>query len=334
MSAVDPARIPADDSGLVRAALAGDRTAFEALARPHLVPLRHHVRHALRGKTEFDIDEVVQQTLVRAYLALDMFDPRYRFGQYLFGIAKYIVRRQLCAVPREAAMDWAAAPGAEFDLDRLATEAATRAPAALRALAGVERFAPPDACTLDRAVFHELLTAVLAHGGYPHQQLAFAFGTVVWGKGKAARPRLPAGARRRPDKVPLTSDPDRVVRELSAVPLRELRHRLAQELATGSEPGGEVPPEIFAALDYRLDLSVGALFAADVVSSRRAAALSDRRVGGTTLADYYGADPRKSVADWIGAVKKRALRHLTGRTDPLRSPLPWPPGHGNLPSSR
>jgi len=323
MSESESLRANAGEWELVRSVIAGEGSAFDDLVAPHLASLYGHVRFTLRGRPDLDIDEVVQESLVRAYQAIDVFDSRYRFSQYLFGIAKFILRRHMCASSREVAVSWLDQPEAA---DNPHPPVATLTAAAL-ALTGAGRFPAPDAETLDRAVVHEVLGAVLAHGGYPHQQLAFAFATVLWGKRKSDRSalrRTAAGKSARPDKVPITSDPERVVRDLSDRPLGELCAEFRRELALLEDLADRDLSPAFAPLDYRLQLTAGVLFANDRVSARRAADLQDLVVGDTCLNDYYGHDPRKSVADWIAAVKKRSLKSLTGRIDLQRSPLPMP----------
>lgn len=326
-----PVPLASEESALVAAARAGDRTAFDALLKPHLETLFARVRSAMRSRPDLDADEAVQETLVRAYQAFDIFDPRYRFGQYLFGIAKYVVRRHVCATSREIAVSWQdATDGPEHAPVNAAVLAAAQ-----RALASAERVPPPDAHALQRTKLCEVLAALLTYGGYPHQQLAFAFATALWGKRKsrrAVRRRLAQETTRRPEKVPLTSDPDRVVRELSTASLAVLGARFQSELELEEGLSAADLAPVFAPLSYRLSLTVGQLFAQDIVSLRRVAPLLDRNVGETRLADYFGHDARKSVADWVAAVKTRTSKYLTGRFDVERSPLPMPPDLDNRPA--
>lgn len=317
-----------DERGYVVAAKSGDRDAFDLLLREHLPALRARVRGALRHRPDIDADEIVQQTMVRSFQAFDVFDERYAFGQYLFGIAKYILRRHLCATAREVAIAWDETPANEGSPCLWEVESL---PDGARALAGVDRFARPDRHAVDRTRLCELLEAVMLHGGYPHQQIAFAYGTVLWGKRNVVRNEssVALAGRSRPDKKPITSDPDRVMRELSGTPLAVAGDELRREIAASERLAPTDLGPAFHPFESRARLRVGELFTLDPVSRRRFEGLRDRIVGATTLSDYYGEDPRKSIADWIAAVKKRTEKYFSGRLDLTKTTLPMPGGHDN-----
>jgi RNA polymerase sigma-70 factor (ECF subfamily) len=73
------------DETLVVAALAGDETAFAVLVRRYQRRLTAFLGQ-LVGDTEL-ARELTQETFIRAWSALERFDPKYRFSTWLFRIA-------------------------------------------------------------------------------------------------------------------------------------------------------------------------------------------------------------------------------------------------------
>lgn len=78
-------RMEATDAVAVQQALAGDRDAFRALVDRHS---RSIFRLAYRmTSNEYDAEEVVQETFLKAYRRLDKFESRANFGTWLYRIA-------------------------------------------------------------------------------------------------------------------------------------------------------------------------------------------------------------------------------------------------------
>jgi RNA polymerase sigma factor (sigma-70 family) len=98
-----------DDSRLVTAALAGDRSAFAGLVGRHRAATEALARRLLRDPVE--AEDVVQEAILRAYLGLaELRDPS-RFGSWLVGIAINLARMRLRRLARAAALpDVLAAP--------------------------------------------------------------------------------------------------------------------------------------------------------------------------------------------------------------------------------
>lgn len=70
---------------LVASALAGCRDGFAELVRRHMTSLQYFLG---RHNQEVDVEDLVQETFLRAYRSLDRYDPRWRFSTWLFTIAR------------------------------------------------------------------------------------------------------------------------------------------------------------------------------------------------------------------------------------------------------
>lgn len=76
------------DEALARSAAAGDLAAFDELVRRY----EHRVYSFIYGKTRHrqTAEDLVQETFVRAYQAINRFDDRYRFTTWLFTIGQRV----------------------------------------------------------------------------------------------------------------------------------------------------------------------------------------------------------------------------------------------------
>jgi RNA polymerase sigma-70 factor (ECF subfamily) len=90
-AAAAPERV--SDERLVARALAGDRSAFEALVRRHQTPLVNHL-YRLIGSRDAALD-LAQDVFIKVYTSLASFDPRYRFTTWLYRIASNCAIDQL-----------------------------------------------------------------------------------------------------------------------------------------------------------------------------------------------------------------------------------------------
>jgi RNA polymerase sigma-70 factor (ECF subfamily) len=73
------------DAAIVAQVLAGDRDAFRVLVERHGRSL-YHVAYRMTG-SEQDSEEIVQETFLRAYKALERFEMRANFGTWIYRIA-------------------------------------------------------------------------------------------------------------------------------------------------------------------------------------------------------------------------------------------------------
>jgi DNA-directed RNA polymerase specialized sigma24 family protein len=287
---------------LVTRALRGDEPARAALIRDLDPPLRRFIAGQVRGRTDVSVDEVLQDTRIYVLQRLDRYDATYPLLVFARGLAHNIVKRHLyrkhdVAPPDEESWQGDLTPR---ELERL--------PLAFRHVMGGDRFAEPGAeAAAPSRLFLETLELFFRHGGYPHQQIAFGFSVLVWGRAKKTRR---TGARL--EKVPVTGDPGRVVNEVGPHELQPSRLSLVDEIDAGCGLERAWLERVCEPLDARLRLQVADLFAADRASAREFEALRERQVGSTRLAEYFGKDPRRSVSDWTLAVRRRIRTAVAG----------------------
>ncbi len=80
----------ADERELVRRTLAGDREAFRLIVLRHQASLAELVFRQTGDRA--GTEDLVQEALLRAYRALDRFDPRFRLSTWLARIALNVAR--------------------------------------------------------------------------------------------------------------------------------------------------------------------------------------------------------------------------------------------------
>ena len=105
-SPAPPSASSEEDRALVRRALgeggrAPDQAAFARLVAKYQAPLTRHVGQMMR--VEADVEDLVQEALVKAFAALDRYSPEYAFSTWLYRIATnhaidHIRRRRLPTV--------------------------------------------------------------------------------------------------------------------------------------------------------------------------------------------------------------------------------------------
>jgi RNA polymerase sigma factor (sigma-70 family) len=290
----------------IDAARRGDSDAFGELVRPYLPTLRARARRAA-GFSGCDAGEIVQEALLRTYASIENYQPEYTFAQFLFGIARYAALHVARSHRRSSSGGWDDDLVAERDL--LAEVDGNQIPPEFHELAGAGRFADPDARVQARHRRLAILAVLLEVGGYPHQQLSFGFSIMIWGRAKRPARRGPS-VRRRADKVEVTGDPNRVVRELGSRPLGELARDFRVELAVRQSLDPASLDDAFAPLDQRLALRGHELFAGDRCGRLRSAGLDDVKIEASTLSQYFGPQPERSVAEWSRLVKDRVRRHF------------------------
>lgn len=89
-SATDSASSRATDedcNSLVVRARNGCEMAYEELVRRYFPRLVHLVLPRINAKSHMDAEDIAQETLARAFLKIESFDPQFRFSTWLYTIA-------------------------------------------------------------------------------------------------------------------------------------------------------------------------------------------------------------------------------------------------------
>lgn len=96
---------PPDDETLAARARSGCAASFEELVRRYQVPLLHFLG---RCGPAAEVEDLAQETFIRAYRNLDKFRPKWRFSTWLFTIARRLSaneRRRTRPRDADCAMD-------------------------------------------------------------------------------------------------------------------------------------------------------------------------------------------------------------------------------------
>ncbi len=78
----------AEDRLLVEWTLEGDNAAFEFLISRYSESIRRLLLSSLGSNAQQDVDDLMQESLIKAYINLHRYDPRYTFGQWIYTIAR------------------------------------------------------------------------------------------------------------------------------------------------------------------------------------------------------------------------------------------------------
>lgn len=271
-------------------ARAGDTRAFDSL-REHY---RRRLRGFLRTRTlspigDEDLEDLEQQVWLAAYEALPGFDPeKGNFFTFLKNCIAQWKAKQWKADPR---LTWLEDKEEHVQESLLCDEAAN--PETLMAVESLER-ARIEA-------FHLLCRLLFLCGGYPHQQLAFAFLKIIYAGGTKAQGSSATVVEQhgRTCLEPLSLEFLSRYQRISGLSPREMS-RTADTL----EP-----------LHQRLALTLEEMMRRDQASLQQHARLSESSVGATTIEDYYSGHrqtPTAAISDWAYGVQKRIVSVLSG----------------------
>ena len=289
---------------LIARAVAGDSRAYQALLIDLEPMLRRVIGARLRGRGDLSAEDVLQDVRIYLLQRLDRYNPAYPLGVFARALAHNIIKRHVYKqpdlLPASEAEDW------NDDLSPLELQSL---PLKFRQVLGDGRFAESEPEPPSR-LFTETLALFFRHGGYPHQQIAFGFSILVWGRDKKA-----SHAAKRFEKVPVTGDPGRVVTKVGPRPLKPAADDLITTIGSDCQLEPQFMVRVSRPLSERLQLKLAALFAADRTSRTRFATLLERHAGDTLLREYFGKDGRKSVSDWTLTVKRRIQAAITGTSD-------------------
>jgi RNA polymerase sigma-70 factor (ECF subfamily) len=97
-SDIQPSESAEQDKEYVERALQADESAYAALVDKYQNALYHHVRRIVRDRSE--IDDLVQESFIKAFSALESYSTQYAFSTWLYKIATnhaidYLRRKKL-----------------------------------------------------------------------------------------------------------------------------------------------------------------------------------------------------------------------------------------------
>ncbi len=95
---LSPSHSSEQDRSLVERALKGEQSAFEGIVAKYRKALYHHINRMVRDKSE--LDDLVQESFIKAFGALDTYSTQYAFSTWLYKIATnhtidYLRRKKL-----------------------------------------------------------------------------------------------------------------------------------------------------------------------------------------------------------------------------------------------
>jgi hypothetical protein len=311
------------EQALVQQFLKGDPKAYDRLLGILEPMLTSYLRGQLRSRPEVSVDDVLQDVRIYLFQRLDRYNPEYPLGVFARGLAKNVVKRHL--FKKSDLVMGPSDPDSESDVQacELSPQEMQKLPKTFRDVIGDGRFEDPDGPPPPSREFLELFEAFLRYGGYPHQQVSFGYSILIWGKRKH-QVRVTDGAfgGLSASKVPVTGDPDRVVSEIGPEQLWDSSGGMLDELEADLRLDEGYLKRVREPLDHRLELIGKELFAKDRTSQRNFTKLSSTVTGQTLLQEYFGKDPRKSVADWTHGVKERVKKAVLDPASRKRIPLP------------
>lgn len=302
------------DRELVDRILGGEPQLYDHLIADLEPDLRRFLRNLIYTRPELQLEDVLQDVRIYLFQRLDRYNSDYPLIAFAKGLARNVARRHVFKRSDLEAGDLFEDEENETS-DDLSPQELSHLPSAFRDVLGEGRFESPEGPPPPSRAFLEMFEAFLRYGGYPHQQVAFGFSILLWGKAKEEH-----GTQS--NKVPVTGDPDRVVSEVGVRQLDDSAVELLEDLTTSLHFDPAYVARVRKPLDVRLDMNGRELFARDKASALQFPKLLDMRVGLTMLREYFGKDPRKSVADWTHGVKERIKKAVTDPKDLSRSPLP------------
>ncbi|MBE2185920.1 MAG: sigma-70 family RNA polymerase sigma factor [Rhodothermales bacterium] len=80
-----PSASSEQDRAWIAEALRGDQRAYERLVGKYERALYHHILRLVRSRD--DVDDLVQETFIKAFAALEAYTPQYAFSTWLYKIA-------------------------------------------------------------------------------------------------------------------------------------------------------------------------------------------------------------------------------------------------------
>lgn len=289
---------PTDD---IRKALAGDNEAYARLfarVKPEVLRI---LTLELRHRGDAILEEAVQDVFIYLTEKLKIYDSQYTFETFARGLTRTVAKRHKArkSLGSPHTADGELAEELQYERIRVA---GTRE----KHLLGFDRVRHSGAYAAPSPRFLHVLELLFSLGGYPHQQLAFAFNMLLFGKKKKS-----PGKQSGKGMPEVFGDPARVVEEIGPLTLHQAAVEFQRELQVTLGPTHDLT-RLMKPLFTQMDKTGRDVFAKDNTSMRYLPHLKDQVLGQTQLLDYFGRNPRKSITDWSHMVRKR-LKEAVGQ---------------------
>lgn len=328
-----------DESMLAKAAGQGDKKAYGALVRALERPLAGFIRQWV-GPHEPEADDIAQRIWMEVWTKLRRSEAEGGFDPEKGGFYSWVLNYTAIYVLRR----WFSERKRILDREMIESEfgISSEEEAGGRSMDDFPdtRPAPPAALAIEEEMrarlkaMDLLMTTTFLCGGYPHQQLAFGFNKLIYGK----------SSRRGIEGKPLRLDNDHGSKDLRLLAKAFLEDYVSLSLL----PRRRIEL-CLAPITSRMDSRLKELFEKDQASAKQfpAPGALDKQVGGTRLKNYYSdRGPSYSIPDWCYKVEQR-IRHLRGEPDkekacircklrhlpPCSGVTAKPPGHGAVAES-
>jgi RNA polymerase sigma factor (sigma-70 family) len=285
---------------LVEQTCRGDLDAFARLRQAFHATLVRYISRALPAGEE-EAEDLASDVWIRVFDKIGTFDPDRDVAFYTFVIA--FSARRLVEDARRRRRKFKA-------FRQIESEEGSET---IEEFPDTRQGGPPDLAVaaeeqqLKSAAFRELFRLTFLCGGYPHEQLAFAFSKHIYGK---ESPRGIEGAPKRLDE------------EHGSTPLGEMANRYWQDYEKASTIGDEaLLRDLEAQLEpihHRLSLPVEELLRFDETHDRYGVELLRKRSSESCLREYYAGHEGGSsaaISEWSYRVKEAVRRALGARKE-------------------
>lgn len=263
----------------------GDDGAFDALRQHYRSSLRGYIiSHVLRPINGDDLDDLEQHIWLMVHNLIGEYDPEK--GSFYTFVKNRVAKWEALHWNPSRKLTWL--EDEEEDVRDALLMDAEGNPDYLLDIESLERV------RLD--AFHLLIKILFLCGGYPHQQMSFAFLKLIYGTGS----KVQGSAAQVID-----NHSDTMLCELArefVVQYKQLSGLNDQEMLRCVES--------FVPFGKRLSLTVADLMSSDKTSKMQNQHIADVKVSRTALKDYYAEKSQKptaAVSDWGYGVQKKIM---------------------------
>jgi len=282
---------------LVKDAQKGNQEAFGKLVNAYNKMLIKHIQLRIENDS-VKAEDIAQATWLRVLERIDRYDPNK--GSFYNYVVKVFARKEI-------GLFWE-----EQKKINISSEQDNEIAEIQPSIEIIDKRMLPDDIMLykeylrlQKQAYFRIFQLLFLCGGYPHQQLAFAYSKLIYGSQRASN-GIKGSAR---IEGRIEGDSKSVDRKHGNTDLRNLTNSFLHDY---SSLAGLGPREIQELNEYmlpvktRLNVKVSSLFSLSYVLLEQLQPLHDMDVGCTSISDYYtqkrGAD--KSIPDWCNKVIK------------------------------